>query len=154
MNSISSCNRHCYLPFQQPFQPLCRYSPFKFLERKTPAFFPCRQQNTLVQASCGPIFILKIVSFWRINDLVTLAMVLLKDAFFFLKKMFKKKVFFFSGQQCAIYIAQSYCNHLAINLLRVMSGKIEGIWNNKNIIEPLNKSTLKSSSVQSSCYGR
>lgn len=91
---INSYNRHCYLPFQQPFQSLCRYSPSKFLEMKTPAFFHTDSKTLLVQASHGHIFILKIVSSWRINYLVTVAMVLLKDTFFFLKKCIRRKCSF------------------------------------------------------------
>lgn len=122
--------------------------------RRTPVPPLCRWRNIVSPRQLRSIFTHKTASVWKINYLVTLTLILLENAFLFLTKMFKKKEFLFVfEQQCTLHIVWSCCNHL-INLSRMTCGKAEGIRTHKQIIEPLNKSALESSSVQSSCHVR
>lgn len=123
---------------------------------KTPVPLLGRWQTVISSGMHGPIFTLKRVSLWKINYLVTLGMVLLQSISLLLKKkMFKKKQsLFFSGLQCAIRVAWTGCNHLVITLPGMAEWKDRRNLAPWKYHEPLNQSTLKSPSVQSSCYLR
>lgn len=143
-----------YLFSQQPPQSLSRHSSSHCLREENPGSTLCRWRNIISPRQLRSIFTHKTASVRKINCLVTLTPILLENAFLFLTKMFKKEEFLFVfEQQCTLCIVWSCCN-LLINLSRMTCGKAEGIRTHKQIIEPLNKSALESSSVQASCHVR